>query len=395
VKPTIAIAGSLAQKPHQAGHTWQFLQYLLGFQRLGFDVLFLDRLEPEMCRLGDGTTVPIERSPQLAYFLSIMREFGLGDRFSLAATDGARTFGVSREDVLRRVEGSLLLLNVMGFLDDPKILAAAPRRVFLDTDPGYGQMWLDLELADIFDGHDDLVTIAENIGRPDCEVPTCGLDWITSPQPVVLDQWPAQPPGGNRLTSVGSWRGPYGPLEYRGKTYGLRVHEFRKFADVPGKTAEQFEVALDIDPVETGDLQLLRAGGWQVVDPGPVGHSPVEYRRYIQGSKAEFMVARGMYVTARSGWFSERSMCYLASGKPVVAQDSGLERLYPVGEGLLTYSTADEAVEAVEAMSSRYEHHARAARKLAERFFDSDRVLPGLLEKLGVSASPTVEAGRR
>jgi hypothetical protein len=385
MKPTIAIAGSLAQKPHQAGHTWQFLQYLLGFQRLGFDVLFIDRLELEMCVAEDGTPLPIEQAPQLAYLRSVMDEYGLADRYALLADGGTATFGLAREDVLRRVESSELLLNVMGFLDDADVLAAAPRRVFLDTDPGYGQMWLELGLADIFAGHEDLVTIAENIGRPGCDVPTCGRDWITTPQPVVLDQWPAQPPAGERLTSIGSWRGPYGPLEFRGKTYGLRVHEFRKFAGVPRRTDQEFEVALDIDPVETSDLELLRAGGWRVVDPRPVGHSPAAYREYIQGSKGEFMVARGMYVTARSGWFSERSMCYLATGKPVLAQDTGLGDLYPVGEGLLTFDDAESATEAVEALAGDYATHARAARALAERFFHSDRVLTTLLEKLGVS----------
>ena len=397
MRPTIAIAGSLAQKPHQAGHTWQFLQYLIGFRRLGFDVLFLDRLEPEMCLGPDGRPVPVERSRQLAYLDTVMQAFDLDACWSLFADGGRRTFGMDRDQVLRRVEDAALLLNVMGFLDDAEILAAARRRVFLDTDPGYGQMWLELGLADIFAGHDALVTIGENIGEPDCTLPTCGFSWITTPQPVVLDCWPEQPPRPGRVTSVGSWRGPYGPVEFEGRTYGLRVHEFRKFASVPKALPElPFEVALDIDPVETADLERLGAGGWKVIDPRPVGHSPESYRRYVQRSMAEFMVARGMYVTSRNGWFSERSMCYLASGKPVIAQDTGLERLYPLGEGLLAFSTPDEAATAVEAVSANYGQHARAARRIAEEFFDSDVVLPRLLERIGVeSPAPARADGAR
>ncbi|MEJ7872812.1 MAG: hypothetical protein WKF67_11195, partial [Rubrobacteraceae bacterium] len=223
------------------------LQYLLGFRRLGWDVLFLDRLEPEMCVDAVGQPCQFEKSLNLRYFLEVMEGFGLSDAFALIYDRGERFVGLSREQVLERTRTSVFLVNVMGFLDDEEILSHAPRRVFLDIDPGFGQMWRALGLADPFRGHDDHVTIGENIGLPGCVIPTCGLDWITTPQPVVLDRWrPGAGADSKPFTSVASWRGPYGPLEYRGRTYGLRVHEFRKFAQLPRLSGRSFELALDI-----------------------------------------------------------------------------------------------------------------------------------------------------
>jgi len=380
---TVVIAGSLAQKPRQAGHTWQFLQYLLGFKRLGWDVLFIDRLEPEMCRDESGRQCEIERSVNLSYFLQVMRQFGLADSFALICGPNRRFVGLSGEQVNARTRKADFLLNVMGFLTDEEILAAAPRRVFLDTDPGFGQMWQDLGLANLFQGHDDYVTIAENINEAECGIPRCNLNWITWRQPIVLEHWP-QRNGSNSVffTSIGSWRGPYDPIEYRGKTYGLRVHEFRKFVDLPQISSERFQVALDIHSAETKDLELLGNRGWSLSDPQVVARDPLSYRSYIQSSKAEFMATKNIYVDTRSGWFSERSICYLASGKPVLAQDTDIKNLYPTGKGLLTFSTIEEAVAGVEEISGNYAAHTRAARAIAEEYFDSDKVLTALLRKL-------------
>jgi hypothetical protein len=382
----VVIAGSLAQRPKHGGHTWVLLQYLLGFRRLGWDVMFLDRLEPEMCVDAGGQPCQFERSSNLRYFLEVMEDFGLRDDFALIYDHGERFVGLSRQRVLERTRSSVLLLNVMGFLDDTEVLSCAPRRVFLDIDPGFGQMWHALGLADSFQGHDDHVTIGENIGRPGCEIPTCGLNWMTTPQPVVLDHWrPNDKSASESFTSVASWRGPYGPVEYGGRTYGLRVHEFRKFAQLPRLSGRSFELALDIHPAEENDLALLADNGWSLVDPSLVAGEPWAYQAYIQGSMAEFMVAKNMYVQGNSGWLSERSLCYLASGKPVLAQDTGFTQHYPTGEGLLAFTTVEEASSGVEEISRNRAHHARAARALAEDYFDSDKVLGRLLGKLGVS----------
>lgn len=381
---TIVIGGALAQKPRQGGHTWQFLQYLLGFRRLGWEVLFLDQLEPAMCVDASGQPCPLEQSVNLRYLLEVMNGFGLHDAYALIYNGGEQCIGLTQSQVLERVRNSAFLLNFMGYLSQEEILSQAPRRVFLDTDPGFGQMWCDLGLADIFHGHDDYVTIGENIGQPDCTIPTCGLPWITHRQPVLLAEWPVQS-GGEAFTSIGSWRGPYAPVIYAGKSYGLRVHEFRQFATLPRLHNQPFQVALDIHAAEQKDISLLESNGWALVDPTVVTRGPWVYRDYIQSSRAEFMVAKGMYVQSNSGWFSERSMCYLASGKPVLAQETGLQGLYPLGEGLLTFRTLEEARAGVEEIVGNYARHARAARALAEAYFDSAKVLQGLLAKLGIA----------
>jgi hypothetical protein len=383
VSGRIVICGAVAQKPHQAGHTWQFLQYLLGFQELGWDVLFVDRLRGS-----------VERDDQrVAYTRSVMREVGLADAWSIGLDDGRR-IGRSRASVLDWARGADLLLNVMGFCDDEEIMAAARRRVFLDTDPGFAQMWCELGLADVFAGHDAHVTIGERIGERDCTIPTCGLDWITTPQPVVLSQWPVTDYGRGavRFTSVASWRGAYGPVEFGGHRYGLRVHEFRRLAALPGLTGARLEVALNIDPADNHDLQLLQSAGWVIADPAVVAATPQSYRRYLQESSAELMVAKGMYVDTRSGWLSERSLCYLASGRPVLAQSTAAESLYPTGRGLLTFETIAEAADGVAAIRDDYPAHARAARELAVEHFDSQRVLARLVDRLGAAPMAKVAA---
>jgi len=382
VKPRIVIAGSLAQKPRQGGHTWQFLNYLLGFKQLGWDVLFVDRIEPEMCTDAAGSAAKFEDSVNLEYFLHIMRVFGLEDQFSLIHNKGEQVIGVPRSEVIDFTRTAAALINVMGFLHDAEILGAAQRRVFLDTDPGFGQMWCDLGLANLFTGHDNHVTIAENIGKPECAIPTCGLQWITWRQPIVLSEWPAQSGGGGAFTSIGSWRGPYAPVEHRGTTYGLRAHEFRKFAALPKLTQGNFEIALDIASVETRDIQLLKSNGWALAEPAVIAANPWAYRDYIRRSAAEFMATKGMYVHTRSGWFSERSICYLASGRPVLAQDTGLAKLLPHGEGLLLFSTIGEASDGLAQILGNHAAHSRAARAIAEECFRSDKVLRDLLRKL-------------
>lgn len=343
MEDTIVIAASLAQKPRHGGHTWAILQYLLGFRRLGWNVLFLDHLDPAMCVDAEWRKpCAVEQSLNLRYLRETMEHFGLGDAYSLVYNRGERFFGVTREQVIDRTRRSAFLLNVMGFLTDEDILGAAPRRVFLDIDPGFGQMWRALGLHDLFAGHDDYVTIAENIGQAGCAIPTCGLEWIATRQPVVLEHWqPCDGTYSDLFTSVASWRGAYGPVEYQGRTYGLRVHEFRKFFDLPRRSGQRFQLALDIHPADVSDLTRMATSGWSLVDPKVVASDPWTYRAFIQNSKAEFGVAKNMYVQAASGWFSDRSICYLASGKPVLVQDTGLAHLYPTGRGLVTFATME------------------------------------------------------
>lgn len=380
----IAVAGSLAQRPGQGGHTWVLLQYLLGFRRLGWDVLFIDRLGPGMCGGERRTRAGIERSRHVRYFLRWLTRFGLDEAFSLEWNGGERYLGLSRSRLLEWVRGSDLLLNVMGFLTDEEVLSAAPRRVFLDIDPGFGQMWRALDLADLFQGHDVYVTIAQNIGKPRCTIPTCGIPWIVTRQPIVLEHWPVSDGAFEAgFTSIGAWRGPYDPIAYEGRVYGLRVHEFRRFVTLPRLSGATFRMALDIDEADAPDLIRLRKNGWRLVDPTAAAGDPWVYRDFIQNSGAEFMVAKNIYVDTHSGWFSDRSICYLASGKPVLAQDTGLADSLPLGDGLLTFSTLEEALSGIDRLATDPGRHGQAARELAEECFDSDRVLGRLTDEIG------------
>ena len=384
MRETIVVAGSLAQRPFHGGHTWVFLQYLLGFRRLGWDVLFVDRLEPEMCVDRNGNPAPFESSFNLRYIAEVMDRFGLSGNWALLYDAGREIVGRTRDEVLERVRRSTLLLNVMGFLDDEEILAAAPLRVFLDIDPGFGQMWQELGLARMFHGHHRYLTVGERIGAPDCGIPTCGIEWATTKPPVELSEWPPATTNGAGFTTVASWRGPFGPIEYRGRTYGLRVHEFRRFFELPELVREPFELALDIDEADGEDLRRLAQHGWSLADPHEAAGDPWRYREYVRRSSAELNIAKNLYVDTRSGWFSDRSACYLASGRPVLAQDTALDGLLPRGEGLVTFSTLDEAAAGAEEITRDYGQHSRAAREIAAEHFAAERVLPRMLDNLGV-----------
>jgi hypothetical protein len=180
--------------------------------------------------------------------------------------------------------------------------------------------------------------------------------------------------------------GPYGPVRYAGTTYGLKAHEFRKFIELLRRVRQRFEIALDIDPADERDLVALRGHGWHVIDPKVVASGPVAFRRYVQASGAELSVAQGIYVETESGWFSDRTVRYLASGKPALVQDTGFSRNYPVGEGPVAFRTMEEAVVSAERIARDYAEHGRAARAIAEAYFDSDRVLGRLLEETGLVA---------
>jgi glycosyltransferase involved in cell wall biosynthesis len=203
--------------------------------------------------------------------------------------------------------------------------------------------------------------------------------------PVVLDDWPVTPADDpNRFTTIGSWRGPYGPVEHEGRTYGLKVHEFRKVLELPERAPLTFEIALDIHPADARDRDALLAHKWRLVDPRSVASDPSSFRQYVQQSGGEFSVAQGIYVDTSSGWFSDRTVRYLASGKPVLVQDTGWGGGEPPREGIVGFGTLEEAVEGARRIDQAYEAHSEAARALAEEHFDSDKVLVRFLEEAGV-----------
>jgi hypothetical protein len=272
-------------------------------------------------------------------------------------------------------------------LADESLSAGIPRRVYLDLDPAFNQLWHVTQGIDMrFGSHNYHVTVGLGIGRAGCRVPTCGLEWIPTLQPVVLAQWPvAERIVYDGLTTVGNWRG-YGSIEHEGVFYGQKVHSLRQFINLPRRTREKIMPALAIHPQEAKDLAALAENGWILLDPHEVAHDPPRYRQFIQGSKAELGIAKSGYVASRCGWFSDRSACYLASGRPVLAQETGFSSFLPTGEGLLAFETEDDVLRGIDILNRDYPRHSRAARALAAEHFDSDRVLHRLLVRIGAAA---------
>lgn len=371
---TVVVAGAMAGKPGNGGEAWVRLSWVRAFQQLGFDVWFVEQVAGESL---DPVGVD--------YFTGVVRRFGLEGRAHLFSRCGEWR-GVPPAVVDDVADRSVMLLNISGNLTFRPLLERFDRRVYLDIDPAFTQYWhaqglLGTALPD----HTHHFTIGENIGRSGCPIPDGGAAWQTTRQPVVLDDWPAVPSAScRRVTTVGSLRGPFGRVEHPGGAFGLKIHEMRRLAPLAGLVEPEMELAFAIDPGDESDRKLLLESGWALTDPRLVSPCPQEFRGYVQGSDGEFSVAQGIYAETGSGWFSDRTVRYLASAKPAVIQDTGLAPHLPLGEGLLTFQTLEEAVKAVEAVASGYRRHALAARRIAEECFEAGRVAGSLAERVGV-----------
>jgi hypothetical protein len=383
----ILLSGMVAGDPGQGGATWAVLQYFLGLRDLGHDVVLVEPVDPV-----EGRDEPVAATT--AYFRSLSQ---LAGRAALLCGGSETTVGLPYRELLAFARDADLLINVSGMLRDPRLLEPIPVRVFLDLDPGFNQAWhLSGEEMGL-DDHTHFVSVGQRLGLPGCVVPTCGRDWIPTLPPVVLAAWPSHPAREDGpFTTVGHWRS-YGSLEHAGIHYGQRAHSLRQLMPLPRKTGARFELALGIHPGETGDLELLRRYGWMLVDPSAAAGTPELYAAFIAGSAAELGVAKSGYVASRSGWFSDRSACYLASGRPVVAEDTGFGEALPVGEGLLSFASLGEAVAAVEEVRRRPALHARRAREIAVEQLDSRKVLSSMLRRLdpaGGAGSTPIDLGR-
>jgi hypothetical protein len=361
------VAGAMANKPGSGGEAWVRLSYVSALRRLGWTVHFIEQIAPPACD---------ERA--VAYFDAVFAAHGDAATSMLVGASGELLHGGAGEPREIAAEADLLL-NISGNLTARSVLACFRRRAFLDIDPGFTQIWYADGALEI-PPHDVHFTIAENIGRAGCSIPTAGIEWRTTRPPVVLDQWPVARVEQRRFTTVATWRGPYGRVEHDGRAYGVKLDEFRKVLPLPRRCRQTFELALDIHADEVRDLAALREHGWRLADPRSVAGDPGRFRGYVRDSGAEFSVAQGIYVDTGSGWFSDRTTRYLASGKPALVQDTGFSGRLPTGQGLVTFRTLDEAATGADAIAADYELHARAARAIAEDHFDSDAVVGKLLE---------------
>lgn len=380
----VVVAGALANKPHNGGEAWVRLSWALGLERLGFDVWLIEEISPESARDAAGRPVALERSENLGWFERVTARFGLRERSALVGSDGIWIAGPALDELEEIASEAALLVNISGNLTLDGVLRAPRRRAYVDLDPGYTQFWHAAgQLGDALERHDAHLTVGLAIGTGTCSVPTGGIGWRPVRPPALLDEWPEGPAEDpSRFTTVGSWRGGYGRVEHDGHLLGQKAHEFRRLADLPDRVAATCEAALYIDPADEADRDALSAGGWQLTDPREVAGDPDAYREFIQGSGAELSTAQGIYVETGSGWFSDRTACYLASGRPAVVQETGLGDAIPTGEGLLTFRDADEAAAAVTTVASDYDRHAAAARRIAEEHLDARTVLTDALEEV-------------
>jgi hypothetical protein len=380
VKAPLPVAASIAQRPGYGGHAWAFLQFVLGFRELGYEPVLIDRLSAEMATDAEGRPSADALEQGKEWFRQVTDAAGLGESSALLL-DGGETLGIERGRLRELVAAAPFLLDVMGFLDDPELCEAARMLVFLDVDPGFTQIWQETGEADLFGRHDRHVSVGANIGSPGCSIPTCGRDWISIRPPVVLSRWPVSAPGGDAFRSVATWRGPYDPIWRGDERLGLRVHEFRKFADLPSRVDGAFELALDIDAADADDAAALRESGWTLVDPLAAAGTLEDYQQFIRASGAEISIAKNIYVETESGWFSDRSACFLASGRPVLAQDTGWSGDLE-SPGLVPFSTLEEAAAGARQIQEDGRERGEAARALAEDRFDSRKVLDGLCAAL-------------
>ena len=401
----VIVTGLIAQHPTLGGVTWDYVQYAIGLARLGHDVYYFEDSGEWPYNLDGGPNgddwVARDPTANVQHLAGVLSRYGLGDRWAYHFPLDGRWFGLSNEKRREVLATADLLLNISGTIEHPGAYRCVRRLVYVDSDPVFTQVKLAAEgpgFAERVDGHDVHFSFGEQMSAA---VPVTGHRWRPTRQPIVLSEW--RPGRATRpvYTTVMNWTS-YPPLTHDGVVYGQKDVEFKHFVELPARVAPvKLEVALsrtqhvNWQSAETSlspelaslaaqrgwsPAQLAKHTGWRVVDPMEVCGDLDSYRRYIESSRGEWSVAKNGYVRGKPGWFSCRSACYLAAGRPVVAQDTGFRPVLPVGEGLFAFDSLDEAADGLQAIEGDYGRHSRAARALAKEYFDSDRVLPQLIE---------------
>ena len=382
----LLLLGIVGQYP-MAGVAWQAVHYLLGFQALGLDVYYVEDsgAPPYDPRTGG---VSGECDYAVSYVAEVMGRVGLGDRWVYLDMMRNETHGLSRARLDQLYRDAAVIVNVCG--------ATAPRDehrqgaclVYVETDPVYEQLQIalgDRSSLGFLAAHDVLFTYGENIGNPDCPVPLGEFQWKKTRPPVVMDCWQGDAGSEARFfTTVASFSNKGKDVTWQGETYQWSKHtNFLRVLDLPQHTPQPFRLAMKPESPETE--ARVRAAGWDLVDPGPTSRDLDGYRAFIQQSRGEFTVAKDIYVRPRSGWFSDRSVCYLAAGRPVVTQDTAFGKFVPTGEGLFAFSTMEEAVDALARINRDYARHSAAARRVAAEAFGAGPVLRRFLADAGIA----------
>jgi hypothetical protein len=377
----IVVLGLLGQFP-LAGIAWQVVHHLVGLQRLGFDVYYVEETgsSPYDPR---AKTIVNDCSYSLRYTAETLRRVGREDAWAYHDSLSGQWYGLPENRVRALFASALCVINLCG-ASHPSTLTFRPRGklLYLETDPVLVQIRLDRGDEDAFrflKEHDAHITYGENLGAADCPIPPLHFDWKKTRPPVALEYWPVVPDRPcPRFTTIATWHNRGKDVYFRGERYLWSKHlNFLALADLPRRTAQVLELAVEIDDEKA--LREFQEHGWVLTNPLAVSQDMEIYRDYICGSRGEFTVSKEVVARTRSGWFSDRSVCYLAAGRPVVTQETGFSKYIPTGRGLFAFSTADEALAALDAINSDYPAHTRAAREIAAEYFSAEKVLSKLL----------------
>jgi len=387
-KLRVIVLGLLVREP-TGGQAWHYLNYVHGLAHLGYDVYYIeDSGNQASCWDPALTEASTDPTCGLHFASAAFARLGLGDRWAYYDAHASQWQGARARDARELCQTADLFLNISAATPVREWLAKVPVRVLIDTDPGFTQI---RNLTNPFfrlccEAHTAFFSFGENIGKPCSMVPVDGFPWRPTRQPVSLDAWPyAAPAARGRYTTVMQWESFPAPLQYGDLRLAMKSKSFGPFIELPQRLGGIFEIAVR---GRTAPLAALREAGWGLADIDAASRDPRSYQAFIQGSKAEFGIAKQGYVTTRGGWFSERSANYLASGRPVLHQDTGFPEWLPCGSGVLAFRSPEDVVEAVRRIDADYEFHCRAARTLCEEYFAARHVLPALID-LASSGSPT------
>lgn len=394
-RPAIVVLGMMTTVP-VGGVIWQTIHYLIGLQRLGFDVYYAEDhgMHPKM--FSDAQD-PSGATKAVAFLAKTMERFDLGLRWSYHSWESAgQYYGLGKAEIDNVYKKAAAVINLHGATSPRPEYQVGGAFIYLETDPVAPQIELHQKVTateQFLDAHTACFTFGENIGAADCKVPTRPERYNFQPtrQPVLLDFWQANQTdnGGasQSFTTIANWRQPERQMTFEGEVFHWSKHyEFLKFLELPERTAQRFELALS--SYEVADREMLESHGWDVRPALEFSRDADSYRSYIMQSRGEWTVAKDQNVRLRSGWFSDRAATYLAAGRPVVTQETGFSNVLPVGSGLFAFTNMEEAVGAISAINRQYAQHSQAAAEIAREYFSYKVVLPKLLRGAGVSLPP-------
>jgi hypothetical protein len=384
----IIVLGYLVRGP-VGGLAWHHLQYVMAAAALGHDVYFIeDSDDYASCYVPVTNTTGTDPSYGLAFATAAFGRIGLADRWAYFDAHRGVWHGPCAARAFALCRSADLLINVSGMNPMRPWLAEVPVRVLVDTDPAFTQIrhMNDPAARARSEAHNVFFTFGENIPAGRANLPDDGFAWRPTRQPLALEAWPlTPPPKAGLFTTVMQWQS-YPARAHSGRNYGMKAQAFDPLIDLPRRAGRRFALAVGGAPEAK-----LRSFGWRLFDPIAVARNPWTYQRFIRRSRAEFSVAKHGYMVSKSGWFSERSACYLATGRPILVQDTGFSEWLSAGEGVLTFASADEALAGIASIDARYAAHCRAAREIAEAFFDGRHVIAALIEA-ACNQAPTTRA---